>query len=84
VRPHRQEPPCREQSSATQALGVIHILVSGGRPNTAVGTTGHCVPTVLASACVGPLITRHDSQADCVIEFAINNGVVEMEMCKQQ
>src|SRR5262249_57566416 len=31
-----------------------------------------CVPTILATACVGQNITRHLGQAECVVEFAIS------------
>jgi hypothetical protein len=38
----------------TQALGVIHILVSGKATKYRLPEQpGQCVPTVLASACVG-------------------------------
>jgi xanthine dehydrogenase YagR molybdenum-binding subunit len=56
----------------TQALGVIHILVSGKATKYRLSEQpGQCMPTVLASACVGQHITRHHGQADCVVEFAI-------------
>jgi opacity protein-like surface antigen len=32
---------------------------------------GQCVPTILAGTCVGQNITRHDRQAECVVEFTI-------------
>jgi hypothetical protein len=31
-----------------------------------------CVPTILATACVGRNITRHLGQTECVVEFAIS------------
>jgi len=56
----------------TQALGVVHILVSGKATKYRLPEQpGQCVPTILASACVGQHITRHPGQADCVVEFAI-------------
>jgi len=56
----------------TQALGVVHILVSGKATKYRLPEQpGQCVPTILASACVGQHITRHHGQAECVVEFAI-------------
>jgi hypothetical protein len=33
---------------------------------------GECVPTILATACVGQNITRHLGQTEYVVEFAIS------------
>src|SRR5262249_2677943 len=33
---------------------------------------GQCVPTILATACVGQNITRHLGQTEYVVEFAIS------------
>src|SRR5262249_10865423 len=33
---------------------------------------GQCVPTILATACVGQNITHHLGQTEYVVEFAIN------------
>jgi hypothetical protein len=56
----------------TQALGVIHILVSSKATKYRLSEEpGQCMPTILASACVGQHITRQHGQADCVVEFAI-------------
>src|SRR6516225_4094235 len=58
-----------------QALGVVHILVSGKATKYRLPEQpGQCVPTILATACVGQNITRHHSQADCVVEFAIGEN----------
>ena len=55
-----------------QALGVVHILVSGKATKYRLPEQpGQCVPTILASARIGQHITRHHGQADCVVEFAI-------------
>src|SRR5262245_52674477 len=43
-----------------------------GDQRTAAGTTRQCVPTILATACVGKNITRHLGQTECVVEFAIS------------
>jgi glutathione S-transferase len=43
-----------------QALGVVHILVSGQATKYRLPEQpGQCVPTILATACVGQNITRH-------------------------
>src|SRR5262249_52289808 len=56
----------------TQALGVIHILVSGKATKYRLSEQpGQCMPTILAGACVGQNITCHRGQAECVVEFAI-------------
>jgi hypothetical protein len=56
----------------TQALGVVHILVSGKATKYRLPEQpSQCVSTILASACVGQNITRHHRQADRIIEFAI-------------
>ena len=55
-----------------QALGVVHILVSGKATKYRLPEQpGQCVPTILASACVGQHITRHRGQTEYVVEFAI-------------
>lgn len=55
-----------------QALGVIHVLVSGKATKYRLPEqTGQCVPTILAGACVGQNITRHRRQSEHVVEFAI-------------
>src|SRR5215472_6322728 len=56
-----------------QALGVVHILVSGKATKYRLPEQpGHCVPTILATACVGQNITRHLGQTEYVVEFAIS------------
>jgi len=56
-----------------QALGVVHILVSGKATKYRLPEQpGQCVPTILATACVGQNITRHLGQTECVVEFAIS------------
>jgi len=57
----------------TQALGVVHILVSGKATKYRLSEQpGQCMPAILASACIGQHITRHHGQADCIVEFAIS------------
>ena len=57
----------------TQALGVVHILVSGKATKYRLPEQpGQCVPTILATACVGQNITRHLGQTEYVVEFAIS------------
>jgi hypothetical protein len=56
-----------------QALGVVHILVSGKATKYRLPEQpGQCVPTILATACVGQNIARHLGQTECVVEFAIS------------
>jgi hypothetical protein len=56
----------------TQALGIVHILVSGKATKYRLPEQpGQCMPTILASACVGQHITRHRRQSEHVVEFAI-------------
>src|SRR5262249_47876838 len=56
-----------------QALGVVHILVSGKATKYRLPEQpGQCVPTILATACVGQNITRHLGQTEYVVEFAIS------------
>ena len=55
-----------------QALGVVHILVSGKATKYRLPEQpGQCVPTILATACVGQNITCHRGQAECVVELAV-------------
>jgi hypothetical protein len=55
-----------------QALGVVHILVSGKATKYRLPEQpGQCVPTILATACVGQNITRYLGQTEYVVEFAI-------------
>ena len=55
-----------------QALGVVHVLVSSKATKYRLPEqTGQCVPTILASACVGQNITRHRRQPEHVVEFAV-------------
>src|SRR5207247_5472976 len=57
----------------TQALGVVHILVSGKATKYRLPEQpGQSVPTILATACVGQNITRHLGQTEYVVEFAIS------------
>src|SRR5262249_17503158 len=50
-----------------QALGVVHILVSGKATKYRLPEQpGQCVPTILATACVGQNITRHLGQTEYV------------------
>src|SRR5262245_31596602 len=56
-----------------QALSVVHVLVSGKATKYRLPEQpGQCVPTILATACVGHNITRHLGQTECVVEFAIS------------
>jgi hypothetical protein len=55
-----------------QALGVVHILVSGKATKYRLPEPAQCLPTILATACVGQNITRHLGQTECVVEFAIS------------
>src|SRR6476620_11012303 len=56
-----------------QALGVVHILVSGKATKYRLPEQpGQCVPTILATACVGQNITCHLGQTEYVVEFAIS------------
>src|SRR6516165_10791078 len=56
-----------------QALGVVHILVSGKTTKYRLPEQpGQCVPTILATACVGQNITRHLGQTEYVVEFTIS------------
>src|SRR5215475_9128330 len=56
-----------------QALDVVHILVSGKATKYRLPEQpGQCVPTILATACVGQNITRHLGQTEYVVEFAIS------------
>src|SRR5262249_28578035 len=56
-----------------QALGVVHILVSGKATKYRLPEQpGQRVPTILATACVGQNITRHLGQTEYVVEFAIS------------
>src|SRR6516165_2279039 len=56
-----------------QTLGVVHILVSGKATKYRLPEQpGQCVPTILATACVGQSITRYLGQTECVVEFAIS------------
>ena len=53
-----------------QALGVVHILVSGKATKYRLPEQpGKCVPTILATACVGQNITRHLGQPEYLVEF---------------
>src|SRR5215475_12212081 len=55
-----------------QALGVVHILVSGKATKYRLPEQlGQCVPTILATVCVGQNITRYLGQTEYVVEFAI-------------
>src|SRR5499427_8847993 len=57
----------------TQALSVIHILVSGKATKYRLPEQpGQCMPTILATACVGQNVTRHLGQTEHVVEFAIS------------
>src|SRR5262249_39271813 len=52
-----------------QALGVVHILVSGKATKYRLPEQpGQCVPTILATACVGQNITRYLGQTEYVVE----------------
>jgi hypothetical protein len=56
----------------TQALGVVHILVSGKATKYRLSEQpGQCMPTILSSACVGQHITRHRGQSEHVVQFAV-------------
>src|SRR5262245_57485649 len=56
-----------------QTLGVVHILVSGKATKYRLPEQpGQCVPTILATACVGQNITRYLGQTEYVVEFAIS------------
>jgi hypothetical protein len=51
-----------------QALGVVHILVAGKATKYGLPEQpGQCVPTILASACVGQNIARQRRQSQHVI-----------------
>jgi hypothetical protein len=61
---------------AAQALGVVHILVSGKATKYRLPEQpGQCVPTIFATACVGRNITRHLGQTEYVVEFAISQSI---------
>src|SRR5262249_6648522 len=74
AKPRSSAPLCRRQSSAwPDPLGVVHILVSGKATKYRLPEQpGQCVPTILATACVGQNITRHLGQTERVVEFAIS------------
>src|SRR5262249_823094 len=79
AKPRSSAPLCRRQSTAAhsrivaQALGVVHILVSGKATKYRLSEQpGQWVPTILATACVGQNITRHLGQTEYVVEFAIS------------
>src|SRR5262249_58985864 len=56
-----------------QAPGVVHVLVSGKATKYRLPKQpGQCVPTILATACVGQNIPRHLGQTERVVEFAIS------------
>jgi hypothetical protein len=56
-----------------QAIGVVHIFVSGKATKYRLPEQpGQCMPTILATACVGQNITRYLGQTECVVEFAIS------------
>jgi hypothetical protein len=53
----------KDRRIVAQALGVVHILVSGKATKYRLPEqAGQCVPTILATACVGQNITRHLGQ----------------------
>jgi hypothetical protein len=56
-----------------QALGVVHMIVSGKATKYRLPEQpGQCVPTILATACAGQNFTRHLGQTEYVVEFAIS------------
>jgi hypothetical protein len=55
-----------------QALGVVHILVSGKATKYRLTQqTDQCVAAVLACARTGRCLDRHRRQAECIIQFAV-------------
>jgi len=76
-----------------QALGVVHVLVSGKATKYRLQEQpGQCVPTILATTCVGQNITRYLGQTEYVVEFAISQqpsigghqGATKLERCAPQ
>jgi hypothetical protein len=68
-----------------QALGVVHILVSGKATKYRLPEQlGQCMPTILATACVGQNITRYLGQTEYVVEFAIaSSPASEVTTCSR-
>jgi hypothetical protein len=63
-----------------QALGVVHILVSGKATKyRLLEQPGQCVPTILATTCVGQNITRHLGQTEYVATKLEHQAAVEIE-----
>ena len=55
-----------------QALGVVHILVSGKPPEHRLPQQpDQRMAAVLAGARVGQHLARHRAQTECVVEFAV-------------
>src|SRR5271166_995901 len=55
-----------------QTQGVVYDLVAGKATKYRLPEqASQGVPTILASACVGERLARHDRQAECIVEFAI-------------
>jgi hypothetical protein len=56
----------------TQALGVVHVLVSGKPTEYRLPQhPNQIMATVLAGASVSEQLTRHRGQTECVVEFAV-------------
>jgi hypothetical protein len=65
-------PPTIQRIAGSWRKRVVHILVSGKATKYRLSEQpGQCVPTILATAYVGPNITRHLGQTEYVVEFAI-------------
>src|SRR5438105_11826304 len=76
--PERSTPACRGSGSRLNPCGVVHILVSGKATKYRLPEQPRqCVPTILATACVGQNIARHLGQTEYVVEFAISQQLSE-------
>jgi hypothetical protein len=60
---------------AAQALGVVHILVSGKATKYRLPQQTHqSMAAILARAGIGKNLARHRRQAECVVAFAVCNN----------
>ena len=55
-----------------QALGIVHVFVSGESPKHGLPQqTDQHMPVVLPGTYVGEQVTRHGAEAEGIIKFAI-------------
>jgi hypothetical protein len=55
-----------------QALGIVHVFVSGEPPKHGLPQqTDQHMTAVLPGTCVGEQVTRHGAEAEGIIKFAI-------------